>query len=90
MPERPPDGAVLTCRDAIAIMGEYLEGALGGTAADDLERHLAACDACTAYLSTYRKTRELAAGAFRAEMPVELKRRLRAFLLARLTASDAG
>ena len=77
----------MTCEDAIGIMGDYLEAALGATLGEDLARHLALCEACTAYLNTYRKTRELVAGS-RCEMPDELKARLREFLLARLTAPD--
>jgi anti-sigma factor RsiW len=80
----------LTCKEAIAIMGEFLEAALSGTAADDLARHLEACDECTAYLNTYRKTRALAGATIRAEMPAEVRTRLRAFLLARLSAKSAG
>jgi anti-sigma factor (TIGR02949 family) len=80
----------LTCKEAIDIMAEFLEAALGRTAADDLARHLEACDECTAYLNTYQKTRALAGATVRAEMPAEVRARLRAFLLARLSAKSAG
>ena len=80
----------LTCQEAIEIMGDYLEAALGVMVAADLERHLDACDECTAYLNTYKKTRELVAAIGRAEMPAELRVRLRGFLLTRLSATDTG
>jgi putative zinc finger protein len=75
----------LTCKDAIDLMGEYLEAALGPELLAALERHLADCGPCMAYLNTYRKTRQLAGELGRIEMPEEMKRRLRQLLLERLT-----
>ena len=72
---------MLTCKEAIGLLGEYLELALGTEAAQDLEHHLQDCEPCVAYLNTYRKTRDLAAGELRTELPEELKARLRTFLL---------
>ena len=46
----------------------------------ELDRHLADCAPCRAFLATYRKTRELNAAAGRIEMPEDMKRRLRRFL----------
>jgi anti-sigma factor RsiW len=75
----------LTCKDAIELMGEYLEAALGPELVAALERHLADCRPCVAYLNTYRKTRQLAGEVGRLEMPDEMKRRLRQLLLEQLT-----
>jgi len=77
----------LTCREAIAIMGEYLEAALGDDVITALERHLQDCPACLAYLNTYRKTRDLAGVAGRVPMPDEVKVRLRRLLLEQLGRS---
>jgi hypothetical protein len=74
----------MTCQDAIALLGEYLEMALGADALADLERHLAGCAPCVAYLNTYRATRQVAAAAARVEMPDEMKARLKSFLIDRL------
>jgi hypothetical protein len=74
----------LTCKDAIELMGEYLEAALGPELVAALERHLADCRPCVAYLNTYRKTRQLAGEVGRLEMPEEMKRRLRELLLEQL------
>ena len=38
----------LTCKDAIELMGEYLETALGPELLVALERHLADCRPCVA------------------------------------------
>jgi hypothetical protein len=77
--------AGLTCKDAVELMGEYLETALGPELLAALERHLADCGPCVAYLNTYRKTRQLAGEFGRLEMPEEMKRRLRQLLLEQLT-----
>lgn len=74
----------MTCQDAIALLSDYLEMALGAETLADLERHLGECAPCVAYLNTFRATRRVTAEAARAEMPEEMKERLRSFLLARL------
>ena len=76
----------MTCRELIEVLADHLEGALTADVAAALERHLADCAPCRAYLATYRKTMALAAGAGRLEMPDEMKVRLRQFLLDQLHA----
>lgn len=44
----------LVCRDAVELMSNYLEGSLSRRDRRRLERHLAECDACTAYLEQMR------------------------------------
>jgi anti-sigma factor RsiW len=75
---------MMTCRDVIDVLSDYLQDALTPEVAADLERHLADCVPCRAYLATYRRTRALGAQAARLEMPDEMRTRLRDFLLARL------
>jgi anti-sigma factor RsiW len=74
----------MICRDVIAILDEYLDGTLAPDVVTELERHLAVCEPCRAYLATYRKTRELGARAASVDMPEEMKTRLRALLAAHL------
>jgi anti-sigma factor RsiW len=74
----------VTCREGIAVLADYLEGAMSPELLQELEEHLRGCRACRAYLATYRKTRSLAADCGRVEMPKEMKARLREFLLTRL------
>jgi hypothetical protein len=73
----------MTCQDAVALLSDYLEIALGPEAVADLERHLGGCAPCVAYLSTVRATRRVVAEAGR-EMPDEMKARLHSFLVDRL------
>jgi anti-sigma factor RsiW len=74
----------MTCREVIGILDDYLESMLTPEVCDALERHLAGCAPCVAYLRTYRATKAMAAEAAHAPMPEELKARLREFLLERL------
>jgi anti-sigma factor (TIGR02949 family) len=74
----------VTCREAIAVLADYLESTMDERTGEQLEAHLADCDECQAYLGTYRRTTQVVAAAGRLEMPDELRSRLRAFLLERL------
>jgi hypothetical protein len=74
----------VTCRDAIAMLGDYLEAVLGEDVLRRLEDYLRDCAPCVAYLNTYRRTREMAAEVNRIEMPEEMRGRLREFLLSHL------
>lgn len=78
----------MTCREAIALLAEYLDATLGPPALEALEGHLAGCDECRAYLATYRRTVGAVGAAANVAMPAELRRRLRQFLLQQL--GDAG
>jgi len=73
-----------TCRDVIEVLDNYVDGALAPEDVAALERHLAGCVPCRAYLATYRRTRALGAQAARLEMPDEMRTRLRQFLRERL------
>jgi anti-sigma factor RsiW len=46
----------LVCQQAVELMSDYLEGSLSRRDRTRLEKHLAGCDACTAYLEQLRVT----------------------------------
>ena len=71
----------MTCKDAIGVLADFLEQTLSPELLAELEHHLADCGPCRAYLETYRKTVELTGRAEHAEMPAEMKARLRSLLL---------
>ncbi|HVU72298.1 MAG TPA: zf-HC2 domain-containing protein [Mycobacteriales bacterium] len=48
--------AALACRDAVALVTDYLEGALSRPDRARLERHLADCPHCSTYLEQIRTT----------------------------------
>ena len=75
----------LTCKQVILeYLTRYLDDSLSPTAVEDLERHLANCKACVAYLNTYRRTREFTRRTAPVAMPDEMKAHLRRFLLEQL------
>jgi hypothetical protein len=74
----------MTCKDAIAILADYLDAVLSEEVVQRFERHLRDCPPCVAYINTYKRTGELAASTGRVEMPDEMRRRVRAFLLDQL------
>jgi len=59
-------GHDLTCREAVALMTAYLDGALGVREHDLLERHLYECPHCSEHLRQIEAT-ILIAGEVRAE-----------------------
>ncbi len=76
----------VTCQELIVdFLCDYLDASLGPDLVGALERHLQDCPPCLAYLNTYRKTREMTGKAARVEMPEEMKKRLRHFLLEHLS-----
>jgi len=70
----------MTCRELIAVLDDYVDGVMPADERSELERHLADCAPCRAYLATYRKTREVGAAAGRIDIPDDMKRRLRQFV----------
>ncbi len=51
--------ADIECRQAVELVSDYLDGALSRRDRRRLERHLAKCDACSAYLEQIRTTIEV-------------------------------
>ena len=48
----------LVCRDAVALMADYLDGGLDAQDQARLEQHLAGCPHCSEYLAQIRATIE--------------------------------
>ncbi|HMK11628.1 MAG TPA: zf-HC2 domain-containing protein [Acidimicrobiales bacterium] len=46
----------LVCRDAVALMSDYVDGGLEPEDRARLEQHLASCPHCTEYLAQLRAT----------------------------------
>ena len=61
----------LVCRQAVALMTDYLEDALSPRDRDRLEGHLAACPHCTEYLAQIRATIEAAGHVEPDDLPPE-------------------
>ena len=47
---------VLTCREMVELVTDYLEGRLDGSERERFEAHIAECDACVLYIEQMRMT----------------------------------
>jgi anti-sigma factor RsiW len=66
----------ITCHQAVALVSDYLEGALSGRDRRRLERHLEACQACSAYLEQMRITIAISGSVGPEDLPAEALSRL--------------
>lgn len=62
---------MLTCRDFVEFLDDYLSGALAPDRLVPFNAHLSQCPSCVSYLKTYRATIDLGRAALsRSEEPV--------------------
>ena len=47
---------MITCRELIEFLADYLDGTISAAERKRFEEHLAVCDSCVAYLHTYALT----------------------------------
>ena len=47
---------ILTCREMVELVTDYLEGRLDGAERQRFEAHVAECDGCTRYIDQMRMT----------------------------------
>ena len=87
MTAHAPETKGMICREVVDLLADYLESALGQELIGELEKHLAGCEPCRAYLNTYQRTKALTAETERVAMPEEMKDRLRQFLSRALSNS---
>jgi anti-sigma factor RsiW len=52
----PRTNHLLTCREMVELVTDYLEGRLDGVDRERFEAHVAECDACTLYIEQMRMT----------------------------------
>lgn len=69
-----------SCRELVDLLCDFLEGDLEPEEGEELERHMADCPPCLAFLNTYQKTSELCCKLRAEDIPPELKERLARFL----------
>jgi anti-sigma factor RsiW len=74
----------VTCEQATALLLDYISGTLDPATTLIVERHLAPCDDCLAFLQTYRETIRATRTLRYDDMPEELQHRLLHTLHARL------
>lgn len=72
------------------MMRAYLVGELDAETHMAFEEHLRHCQDCLAFLNTYKETIQVAHALRDDDMPVEMQKRVRQFLQARLKRSRPG
>ncbi len=74
-----------SCSRILDLLLDYLEGRLAPDVRAELDRHVARCASCVAYLRTYRSTVSLLESLREEDLPPELRTTLKAFLDERST-----
>ena len=64
---------LLTCREMVRLITDYLEDALPAAERLRFEQHLAVCDGCTAYLDQMRQLNRLTGGLAEDQLPDPVK-----------------
>ena len=70
----------LECRQIAELLGDYFDGSLPNHLRELLEWHIDGCAPCVAFINTYREMISVTRRLPEAPMPVELKKRLIAFV----------
>lgn len=70
----------MTCRRALSILGDFLDGVLPVEVEAALRAHFVACPQCLAFLESYRGAGRIIRAATELTMPKEMEERLRRFL----------
>jgi anti-sigma factor RsiW len=65
-----------TCQSGVALLMEYLEGALAPDVREAVERHVAGCQRCIAFVESYRRTPDVLRNATAVTLPPGLARAL--------------
>ncbi|HEV2720350.1 MAG TPA: anti-sigma factor [Thermoanaerobaculia bacterium] len=60
---------MITCRELITFLADYLDGVLPAAKNAEFERHLAICDSCVEYIATYREAIRMAKAV--EDVPIE-------------------
>jgi anti-sigma factor RsiW len=79
----------MECRQIAELLGDYFDGSLPNHLRELLEWHIDGCSPCVAFMNTYRGTIAATRRLPDAPMPVELKRRLVAFVKSARDAKEA-
>jgi len=68
------------CPRIVALLSDYLDGRLPADVRGDLEQHLGGCTECAAFVESFRSTVTMLQSLTDADLPDELRIRLKAFL----------
>lgn len=71
---------MLTCRQMVDLLSDYVDGELTPKLQHQLEIHLEGCVTCAAFLQTFKQTQAQARSIVYEDMPTELRQRLHRYL----------
>lgn len=89
MPEKAPTRSV-TCEQAIEVLSDYVDGSMDGDTFTAFEAHFSDCPPCVDFLRTFKATISISAKVADAELPDEVRVRLRTFLRTRCQGVKPG
>ncbi len=69
-----------TCRDVARLLYDYAERLISAEDQQGVDKHMAGCAACEAFLKTYQDTIHRSRQLRSDEIPPEVSQRLKAFL----------
>jgi len=74
--------SLITCKDCVDLLMEYVEHSLDANMERRLDEHLASCPPCIHFLKSYKKCSELTGQLKdqKVQIPAELESRLKTFL----------
>jgi anti-sigma factor RsiW len=73
----------MTCRDGVALLMDYLEGALPTDVQAAIDTHIAGCPRCAAFTRAYRETPRILRDSTAFEIPDGMAESLQRFLAGR-------
>ncbi len=74
------EASARTCRDAVDLLVDYLDGTLDPDQRVHLEAHFRGCVPCLKFLSSYRKTVALTRTLTEEQVPTDVLERVQRFL----------
>ena len=77
-----------TCKDAINLLLDFLDGEIPPEDAKHLREHLSGCAPCIDFLRTYKATPGLCRRALAQQMPQEVSARLTEYLRSRIKSAS--
>jgi anti-sigma factor RsiW len=80
----------IVCAAGVERLMDYLEGVLPADVRAALDKHVAGCPRCAAFVASYCETPRILRAACATTLPADIEGTLRAFLRARTTAFRSG
>ncbi len=80
----------MNCKELVYLLGDYIDGTMDESLRRELDVHIAMCESCMNFLSTYNKTRLACRQVELDEIPEEFRVRLKAFVMRKAEERHQG